>query len=393
MTRCPETLEPERESRLRDVQRFLADNPVVVLVGRPRAAVRRSRISSTGTRSASRSSPGTSSRRRSSFAAPLAMIAAGQTLVMLTGGVDLSVALTATAAAFATSWQGGNGTARGHRRRPCRRRRHRPRERHRRRRLPRQPADHDPRHVLGYVRAAVDLCGHAGSRRSFPACVSTLGSDRFFDYMPVRTCSSGSPIAAVIILGLRYTGYGRMIYAVGDNEVAAGWPASASGRCSSSSTRSAALFSALGGVLLVGFTRQPRPRPRERRTCCTSVAAVVIGGTSIFGGWGSYSGTIVGVLILTVLGSLLTMLDAEEWRRSRSSTARSSSCWPRSTPARPAAIDPARRPDGRPRVSVDLYPEQVGVPLARRAHVPEDARRLADERRRRGRAARASRRA
>ena len=41
----------------------------------------------------------------------------------------------------------------------------------------------------------------------------------------------------------------------------------------------------------------------------------MIGGTSIFGGWGSYSGTIVGVLILTVLGSLLTLLNAEEWQR------------------------------------------------------------------------------
>jgi len=36
-----------------------------------------------------------------------------QTLVMLTGGVDLSVAFTATAAAFATAWQGGNGTTQG----------------------------------------------------------------------------------------------------------------------------------------------------------------------------------------------------------------------------------------------------------------------------------------
>jgi ribose transport system permease protein len=41
----------------------------------------------------------------------------------------------------------------------------------------------------------------------------------------------------------------------------------------------------------------------------------VIGGTSILGGWGGYGGTILGVLILTVLGSLLTLLDAEEWER------------------------------------------------------------------------------
>ena len=41
-----------------------------------------------------------------------------------------------------------------------------------------------------------------------------------------------------------------------------------------------------------------------------SVAAVVIGGTSIFGGFGGYGGTILGALILTLLNSLLTILNA-----------------------------------------------------------------------------------
>ena len=43
-----------------------------------------------------------------------------------------------------------------------------------------------------------------------------------------------------------------------------------------------------------------------------SVAAVVIGGTSIFGGLGGYAGTILGALILTVLDSLLTILNATQ---------------------------------------------------------------------------------
>ena len=43
-----------------------------------------------------------------------------------------------------------------------------------------------------------------------------------------------------------------------------------------------------------------------------SVAAAVIGGTSIFGGRGGYAGTLVGALILTVLASLLTVLRAPE---------------------------------------------------------------------------------
>ncbi len=46
-----------------------------------------------------------------------------------------------------------------------------------------------------------------------------------------------------------------------------------------------------------------------------SVAAAVIGGTSIFGGRGSYSGTIVGALILTVLATMLTIMQIPEGTR------------------------------------------------------------------------------
>ena len=46
-----------------------------------------------------------------------------------------------------------------------------------------------------------------------------------------------------------------------------------------------------------------------------SVAAAVIGGTSIFGGRGGYAGTILGALILTVLATLLTVLQMPEGAR------------------------------------------------------------------------------
>jgi len=44
------------------------------------------------------------------YAAPLGVLAAGQTLVLLTGGIDLSVAGTATAAAYLMAGLGGLGT-------------------------------------------------------------------------------------------------------------------------------------------------------------------------------------------------------------------------------------------------------------------------------------------
>jgi ribose transport system permease protein len=43
-----------------------------------------------------------------------------------------------------------------------------------------------------------------------------------------------------------------------------------------------------------------------------SVAAVVIGGTSIMGGIGNYTGTILGTLILTVLSYLLSTINSSE---------------------------------------------------------------------------------
>jgi ribose transport system permease protein len=309
VTAVPEAV--GRENRLRTVQRFVLDNPVVVLVGVLvllfvlTDLVNRNEVGE----------PFVTWNQLSTtllVAAPLGMIAAGQTLVMLTGGVDLSVAFTATAAAFATSWQGGNGTVEG---------------------------------ILAGLAVGVGiglangigvgvfqvnplimtlgtssvtfglLSIYAGRawEKVVPDFVATLGSDRFFDYLPANLIL-WVVVAAVVILGLRYTGYGRMLYAVGDNPIAARLSGVRVWQVLVVVYALCGLFSAIGGLLLVGFTNNP-DLGLATPYLLQSVAAVVIGGTSIFGGWGSYSGTIVGVLILTVLGSLLTLLDAEEWQR------------------------------------------------------------------------------
>ena len=86
-----------------------------------------------------------------------------------------------------------------------------------------------------------------------------------------------------------------------------------------SSTPRAACSSALAGVLLVGFNNAA-DLGIASPFLLPSVAAVVIGGTSIFGGFGGYAGTILGALILTLLDSLLVILDASARRPGRSST-------------------------------------------------------------------------
>ena len=144
-----------------------------------------------------------------------------------------------------------------------------------------------------------------------PGFVKKLGSERFFTYIPYDLLV-WAPIAALIILGLRYSGFGRMIYAVGDNPLA----------CRLAGVR-------IWQVLLVVYALCGAAERRAPGSCSSasttpptsgiatpfllpSVAAVVIGGTSIFGGFGGYAGTILGALILTVLDSLLTILNASQ---------------------------------------------------------------------------------
>ena len=65
-----------------------------------------------------------------------------------------------------------------------------------------------------------------------------------------------------------------------------------------------ALLAAIAGILVAGLVKTASLALVEQ-SVLPSVAAAVIGGTSIMGGRGGYAGTIVGALILTVLTSLL----------------------------------------------------------------------------------------
>ena len=70
-------------------------------------------------------------------------------------------------------------------------------------------------------------------------------------------------------------------------------------------------MAAVAGLLLSGLTNVASVT-LANSLVLPSVAAAVIGGTSIFGGRGGYGGTIVGALILTVISALLTALGFPE---------------------------------------------------------------------------------
>lgn len=243
------------------------------------------------------------------FAAVLGLIAAGQTLVMLTGGVDLSVATTATTGAFLISRFGTHGSV--------------------------QAIVIALAVGLGIglvngigialfrVNALIMTLGVSTitlglltvqAQKQFtslvPNFVVTLGSGRFLTYIPYDLLV-WAPIAALIILGLRYSGIGRMIYAVGDNPIASRLGGVRIWQVLLFVYAMCGMLSAAAGILLVGFNNAA-DLGIGAPFLLPSVAAVVIGGTSIFGGLGGYAGTILGALILTVLDSLLTILNASQ---------------------------------------------------------------------------------
>lgn len=122
------------------------------------------------------------------------------------------------------------------------------------------------------------------------------------------------PFAALIIWAQRRTGFGRLLYAIGSNEGAARLSGVRSWQVFFGLYALSSLIAGLTGLLQIGIVKTPSLSlvlPLD----LPSVAAAVIGGTSIFGGRGGYGGTILGALILTVLATMLTLLQMPEGAR------------------------------------------------------------------------------
>ena len=143
-----------------------------------------------------------------------------------------------------------------------------------------------------------------------PSQLRRLGGGLFFDTVPYSLLLF-IPLAALIIFGLNRTGYGRLLYAIGDNPVASRLSGVKSWQVLIVLYVISALLAGIAGFLLSGLTNVASVT-LAKSALLPSVAAAVIGGTSILGGRGGYEGTIVGALILTVIASILASLGYPE---------------------------------------------------------------------------------
>lgn len=111
-------------------------------------------------------------------------------------------------------------------------------------------------------------------------------------------------LTALIVLVLARTPYGRRLYALGSNPGAAPLALIDPVRMWIVTYAASAFFAAFAGVLLLGFTGSAYGDVGQPYLFQT-IAAVVVGGAALVGGRGSYLGTIAGVLVLTEINTLL----------------------------------------------------------------------------------------
>lgn len=238
----------------------------------------------------------------STTAAYIAIIAIGQTLVLLLGGIDLSVPyMINLAAVLLTGFQfqhmaPGSSFA-----------------------------------IVLLVGLAVGLLNGFGvALLDISPLVMTLGMNSVLQGVAL-TYTGGSPVGeapsfvttlstgergipyvdilwivliVAVTLTLAFTTFGRSIYAIGSNRRASELCGLPVRRIIVLAYVISGFFSALGGMLLVGYSGQAYLGMGDNYLLPV-IAVVVIGGTSIYGGKGSYVQTVAGALLITVIESAL----------------------------------------------------------------------------------------
>lgn len=146
------------------------------------------------------------------------------------------------------------------------------------------------------------------------ALVETLGLGKLFGQIPWLVLVA---FAATLVFGLAlaYTRFGRYTYAIGSNAEAARRVGIAVDRHLIKVYALAGLMAGTAGVMSLAFFHTTTIAGHSTDNLSV-ITAVVMGGTSLFGGRGSVLGTVIGVFIPAVLGSGLVIIGVQTYWQS-----------------------------------------------------------------------------
>jgi ribose transport system permease protein len=118
-------------------------------------------------------------------------------------------------------------------------------------------------------------------------------------------------VGIAVVFMLRRTPLGRYIYAFGNRESATYLSGVSTNGVLIACFALCGMLAALAGVLLAGYTTKAYQAMGDPYLL-PAIAAVVLGGTNILGGRGKYLGTVAGVILITLLQSILSVMQMEE---------------------------------------------------------------------------------
>lgn len=118
-------------------------------------------------------------------------------------------------------------------------------------------------------------------------------------------------VSVIIALVLRSTSFGRSIYATGNSEGAAYLSGIRTKAVVIGAFVMSGACAGIAGVLLAGYSNQAY-QGMGNTYLLPSIAAVVLGGTRILGGQGRYVGTVIGVILIVLLNSVLSIMQMPE---------------------------------------------------------------------------------
>ena len=236
----------------------------------------------------------------------LGIVAAGTMLVILISQIDLSIPWTLTAAAMMATFVGG-------------------------------PWAIPVGLLVGLMVGVVNGFGVAYLR--VPSMIFTLGVNAVMRGLMVALTGGYSPdtmatglmrwlasgrmlgipnalfvwigVSIVFALMLQRTVLGRSIYAIGNKEAAAYLAGINTKGVTVVCFALCGLMAGLAGVLLAGYSQKAYQGMGDAYLL-PAIAAVVIGGSNILGGRGRYLGTLVGVILIVLLNSVLSIMEMPE---------------------------------------------------------------------------------
>jgi len=157
----------------------------------------------------------------------------------------------------------------------------------------------------------VQMIYTGGTPHGRPApLISFIGTRRILPWLPWLTVVVLA-IAALMILIMNYSVFGKHIYAAGSNELAAQFAGIRTKTIQIITFVLSGMFSGFAGFWFAAHHTFTVVGGANHLNL-PALAAVLIGGTSFAGGIGSYKGSLVGALILTLVTSLLVMVQAAE---------------------------------------------------------------------------------